>query len=64
MVLLVLILDQLINADSALPKLPKHLKLSKLPILALITGAEVAKRVTRVLQPFMTLLDLYDPLMG
>ena len=34
MVLLVLILYQLINADSALPKL---LKLSKLPILALIT---------------------------
>ena len=35
-----------INDDSALPKL---LKLSKLPIFALITGAEVAKRVTRVL---------------
>ena len=46
MVLLVLILYQLITADSALPKI---LELSKLPILALITGAEGAKRVTRVL---------------
>ena len=53
-----------IIVGSVLPKLPNLLKLSKLPILALITGAEVAKRVTRVLQPFMTLLDLYDPLMG
>ena len=38
-----------INDDSALPKLSKLLKLSKLPIFALITGAEGAKRVTRVL---------------
>ena len=41
-----------INDDSALPKLPKlpkFLKLSKLPIFALITVAEGAKRVTRVL---------------
>ena len=38
-----------ITADSALPKLLKLLKLSKLPILAPITGAEGAKRVTRVL---------------
>ena len=35
MVLLVLILDQLITDDSALPKLPKLSKLLKLPILAL-----------------------------